>query len=167
MTSVISQIRSNQSVDLVTTLIAAGAGAVGGALTASGVPIGGQIVGNAFIAFSGDYLTQEREIALGTRTHISKTKLLESTAVGAVCSLISGPGASYRAGGQNNMINLGVNTVKRTWNALTHKGIKAYITEVGKATKYYCASTASITANLLSRRNAVAQLLGGSYNIAS
>ena len=165
--SIVSQVRTNGSVDPVTTLIAAGSGAIGGALTASGVPVGGQIVGGALVGMAGDYLTQSREIQLGKRTEIDKSELAVSTIVGGVCGLVSGPGASGSSGGQKNMINLGVNSVKRTWNALTNRGVKAYLSEAGKAAKYYMSSTAKITSNLFSVRNGLAQLLGSVYSISN
>ena len=167
--SVASQKRSTGSVDLVTTMIAAGTGAIGGALTASGVPVGGQIIAGASLGFVGDYLTQKREIALGVdgKTEVDKTELFASTAIGGLCGLISGPGASASKGGQKHMINLGVNTVKRTWNALSNKGIGAFFTESGKAAKYYVSNTRTITSNLFKSRNLVAQLLGNVGNISA
>lgn len=163
--SVISQVRTDGSVDPVTTLIAAGSGAIGGALTASGVPVGGQIVGGALIGMAGDYLTQSRKIQLGKQTTIDKSELVVSTIMGGVCGLVSGPGASGSSGGQKNMINLGANTIKRTWNALTNKGVKAYFSEAGKAAKYYISSTRSVTASLFSWRNLAAQIIGAAYSI--
>ena len=63
------------------------------------------------------------------------------------------------------MVNLGVNTVKRTWNALTNRGFKANLSEAGKAAKYYIASTKSVTMNLFSWRNLSAQIIGVLYNL--
>jgi hypothetical protein len=65
------------------------------------------------------------------------------------------------------MMNLGVGTVKRTWNALSNNGVKAYIGEAGKAASYYLTSTAKVTSNLFSKSNLFAQIVDSVYSFLS
>lgn len=91
-------------------------------------------------------------------------------AVGAVCGLISGPGASSvasGAGGQKQMIGLGVDTVTRTLDELAQNGYQAFKTEAKKAAKYYLKSTAKVTNNLVGKASGrvwAAIGIGNGYN---
>ena len=148
----ISQWREHRSIDLTTTLIAAGTGAASGVLTASGVGIVGQVVGGALISGAGSALTQSQEISLGYRDELNEWKILGDMAVGGMCAAISGPGASSvqaGAGGTKQMVSLGTQTIQRTGNALKNGGVKAFFKEAGKATRYYCSSTSTVTKNLI------------------
>ncbi len=168
--SVISQVLDNKSVDLKTTLYVATSGAIGGALTASGVGVVGQVIGGMINGGVTNYVTQKRKIELGYSKEINKNELIGSIVIGGVCGAISGPGASSTqagAGGQKQMMNLGVGTVKRTWNALSNNGVKAYIGEAGKAASYYLTSTAKVTSNLFSKSNLFAQIVGSVYSFLS
>jgi len=56
-------------------------------------------------------------------------------AVGAICALAGyagGPGA-----GSKNLTNIGLTNIKRTWNALTNKGVTAAATTLGKGLSYF------------------------------
>ena len=99
---------------------------------------------------------------------VTHGELLLDGAVGAGCGLISGSGASSfaaKSGGQKQMMQLGKDTVKQTWQELTHNGFSAYAKEAGKAAKYYVRSTIKNTKNLFSLRNTTAQGVRALYNI--
>jgi hypothetical protein len=165
--SVISQQAQYGSVDLATTLIAAGAGALNGALTASGFGIAVQAVGGAAIAMASNAGQQARGIALDHQESFSVDSMLVDGAIGGICGAVSGAGASSiksGAGGQRHMINLGVNTIKRTSNALKYGGVQGYVKEAVKATSYYLKSTVKITRNLGSARVIASQIIGGIYS---
>ena len=154
--------------DVADILIGAAAGAASGVLTASGVGLIGQAVGGAAISMASNAAGQVKDIAAGEKESFDVGGFLLDGAVGAGCGLISGAGASSFAaqtGGQKQMVQLGKDTVKRTWQELTHNGVRAYAKEAGKAAKYYIKSTIKNTKNLFSFRNAVAQGVGALYNI--
>ena len=131
-------------------------GAASGALTASGAGLIGQIFGGATIAMGSNFVSQVSKIATGDQSRFSIGSLLLDTTVGAACGLISGPGASSvsaGAGGGKQMVELGIGTVRRTWNAIVHKGARAGITEFEKAAQYYFKSTSKVTINLIGRKS--------------
>ena len=57
-------------------------------------------------------------------------------AIGGISSVIGGGGT-----GSKHLSYLGKQTVKRTWNTATYKGVKAGVKELGKAFSYYSKST--------------------------
>ena len=63
--------------------------------------------------------------------------MLIDGAIGGISGAIGGAGK-----GTKHLTNLGKQTVKRTFNATTHKGLKAGLKEAGKALVYYGKNTA-------------------------
>ena len=63
--------------------------------------------------------------------------MLIDGAIGGISGAIGGPG-----NGSKHLTNLGKQTVKRTFNAFKHKGIKAGFSELGEAFIYYGKNTA-------------------------
>lgn len=57
-------------------------------------------------------------------------------AIGGVSGALGGAGE-----GTKHLTNLGIQTVKRTFNATTHCGLKAGLKEAGKAFAYYGKNT--------------------------
>lgn len=155
-----------ENIDFVSCLISAGAGAVSGALTASGAMLGAQIIGGAAITATSSFLSQSRDITLNRRNSIDYGEVLQDGIVGGISGWISGPGAAGGLGGQKSMMNLGMNTVKRTWNALTNKGLGAYVEEAGKAASYYLKNTVWVTRGLFNARTGAAQFAGLVYSLA-
>ncbi len=128
---------------------AAVTGALNGALTASGVGIVGSIVGGAAIATVDNVISQMR-----SEDDFSVESMLIDGAVGGICGAISGPGASSLqsgAGGAKQMLNLGVNSVKKTANTWMHQGTKAAAKQFCRSMRYYGKSTIKVTKNLLSK----------------
>ena len=154
--------------DVADILISATAGAASGVLTASGAGLIGQVVGGAAISMASNAAGQVKDIATNNKGCFDVGEFLLDGAVGAVCGLISGAGASSfaaKAGGQQQMMQLGKQTINRTWQSLTHNGLRACANEAGKAAKYYISSTIKNTRNLFSLRNAISQGVGALYNI--
>ena len=58
--------------------------------------------------------------------------MLIDGAIGGVSGALGGAGK-----GTKHLTNLGKQTVKRTFNATTHRGLKAGLKEAGKAFAYY------------------------------
>ena len=148
--------------------VAAVTGALGGALTASGAGLAGQIAGSAAIAAAGNAAQQISDIGTGKQDRFDVGSMLLDATIGGICGAISGSGASAvpGTGGQKQMINLGKSTVKRTANAIKHGGVKQGIKEATKAAKYYLKSTAKNTKALFSARVGISQLVNAGYNIA-
>ena len=148
--------------------VAAATGALGGALTASGVGLAGQIAGSAAIAAAGNAAQQISDIGTGKQDRFDVGSMLLDATIGGICGAISGPGASAvpGTGGQKQMINLGKSTVKRTANAIKHGGVKQGIKEATKAAKYYLKSTAKNTKALFSVRVGISQLVNAGHSIA-
>ena len=168
VSSIISQMHSDTGeVDIVKCLISTGAGIASGVLTASGVGLLGQVVGGALIGGVSNVLDQGRDLQTDPTKKFNVKSLALDTVVGGALGLLSWTGASSvasGAGGQKQMINLGKNTVKRTFNALFHKGIGAYTSTAAKAAKYYIKSTAKVTSNLFSWNVVSSAALGFVYN---
>ena len=132
--------------------IAAGTGALSGALAATGVGAIGQALGNAGISMLGNATTQISE--KGFRD-FDKADMLMDGAIGFVAGAISGAGCSRFGNGESgfkNMCKMGKSTVKRTVQELSHNGIAAYGREAQKAATYYLTSTAKYTAAQFSGR---------------
>ncbi len=62
--------------------------------------------------------------------------MLIDGAIGGVSGALGGAGK-----GSKHLTNLGKQTVKRTFNATTHRGLKAGLKEAGKAFAYYGKNT--------------------------
>ena len=112
-------------------------GALGGALSASGLPVG------YIIAGSGVLSAAETAINIGKENGWKYTKqdvaeIAFDGAVGAAFGAIGGKGNSTK-----HLMNLGKQSVKRPYNAVVHKGLKAAAKEGFSAAKYYCKNTVS------------------------
>ena len=117
--------------------IAAGAGALGGLLTASGAGMAVQIIGSATIAAAESYLSQG--VTKGF-DNIDYADLAMDTIAGG----ISGIGGGIDKGVSQHLMTQGTQATKRVWNELIHKGLSAAGTEIGKAGKYYFSQTATL-----------------------
>lgn len=163
----IGQLASGKSfneLDWVSIGISAGAGALSGALTATGVGAVGQVIGNAAISMTSNALSQMHNKHLRKQQSFDTKQLLVETALGGISGAIAGPGASVSSNtcGQKSMVKLGYNTVKRTFSQSTPR---AYLNEARKATKYYVKSTRSVTKGMFSARNGLSQLFSAVSNL--
>ena len=118
------------------------AGAVSGGLAASGIGLVGQVVGNAAISMASNATDQVARN--GGFQNFDVGDMLIDGAIGAAAGLIGGPGA-----GSKNVTNLGKQTVKRTMDALTHKGASAAVKEGSKAMAYFVKNSKYITIPLV------------------
>lgn len=106
------------------------AGAASGALASTGVGLVGMIAGNTAISMAENAASQVVENK-GFNNFDVEDMLIDG-AIGAVSGIIGGAGS-----GTKQLTNLGKQTVKRTLNATTHKGLKAGLKEAGKAFAHY------------------------------
>lgn len=115
-------------------LLTAGiAGAVSGGLAASGVVLVGQVVGNALIGAGNNAVDQLIGMANGTKTDgFDVGSMLLDGAIGAAAGFAGGAGA-----GNRGLTKIGLTNVKRTWNALTHKGAKVALEVLGQGLTYF------------------------------
>ena len=91
--------------------MAAVTGAASGALAATGVGLVGQAAGGAAIAMAGNAAQQEIDKANGKRKAFDVQEMISDGAVGAVCGLWGGDGASL--GNAKTAIDLGKNLTKQ------------------------------------------------------
>ena len=91
--------------------MAAVTGAASVALAATGVGLVGQMVGGATIAMAGNAAQQGIDIANGKKDTFDVQEMIFDGAVGAVCGLVGGPGASQ--GNSKTAIDLGKNLTKQ------------------------------------------------------
>ena len=110
------------------------AGAASGALASTGVGIVGMVAGNAVISMAENATNQI--IENGGFNNFDIEAMLIDGAIGGIFGALGGTGK-----GTKQLMNLGKQTVKRTFNATTHKGLKAGLKEAGKAFAYYGKST--------------------------
>ena len=115
-------------------LLTAGiAGAVSGGLAASGVGLAGQIVGNALIGAGNNAADQLIGMTNGTKTDgFDVGSMLIDGAIGSAAGFAGGAGA-----GNRGLTNIGLTNVKRSWNALTHKGAKVALEVLGQGLSYF------------------------------
>ena len=106
------------------------AGAASGALASTGVGIVGMVAGNAAISMAENAANQVIENK-GFNNFDVRDMLIDG-AIGGVSGALGGAGK-----GTKHLTNLGKQTVKRTFNATTHRGLKAGLKEFGKAFAYY------------------------------
>ena len=110
--------------------IAAGSGALGGLLTASGAGATAQIIGSAVISATESYLLQ------GATKGFDNIDYADLT-IDAIAGSVSGIGSGLDKGTSRHLMTQGTQATKRIWNKLVHKGLKAAGAELSKAGKYY------------------------------
>ena len=106
------------------------AGAASGALASTGVGIVGMVAGNAAISMAENAADQVIENKGFNNFDVGD--MLIDGAIGGVSGALGGAGK-----GTKHLTNLGKQTVKRTFNATTNKGLRAGLKEAGKAFAYY------------------------------
>ena len=106
------------------------AGAVSAALASTCVGIVGTTTGNATISMVENATNQI--IDNKGFNNFSIGDMLIDGAINGILGALGGPGK-----GTKHLTNLGKQTVRRTFNATTHQGVKAGFKEVGKAFAYY------------------------------
>ena len=106
------------------------AGAASGALASTGVGIVGMVAGNAAISMAENAADQVIENKGFNNFDVGD--MLIDGAIGGVSGALGGTGK-----GMKHLTNLGKQTVKRTFNATTNKGLRAGLKEAGKAFAYY------------------------------
>lgn len=106
------------------------AGAASGALASTGVGIVGMVAGNAAISMAENAANQVIENKGFNNFDVGD--MLIDGAIGGVSGALGGAGK-----GTKHLTNLGKQTVKRTFNATTNKGLRAGLKEAGKAFAYY------------------------------
>ena len=112
---------------LVTAVVA---GAASGALASTGIGLAGIIAGNTAISMAENAINQIVENQ--GFSDFDVVDMLFDGAIGGVAGAIGGAEK-----GTKNLMNLGKQTVKRTFNATANKGFKAGLKEAGKAFAYY------------------------------
>ena len=124
-----------------TGLLTAGlAGAVSGGLAASGVGLAGQIVGNAVISMANNAVDQ----VLSDTSSFDWGAMMLDGVIGAGAGYIGGNGA-----GSKNLTKIGVTNLKRTWNALTNKGLREAASTFSKGITYFVKNAGYIRKPLL------------------
>ena len=104
--------------------IAALTGAASGALAATGGGLVGQIVGGAAIAMAGNAAQQGIDIATGKKNEFSAGDMFIDGAIGAICGLAGGSGASQ--GNAKIAVTLGKQLTKRIFKTGEVKKAFAY-----------------------------------------
>ena len=143
--------------------ISAAAGALSGALSASGVGRLGQMIGNAVISASSNIATQFSEYYSGRRESFSEKELIMDTVVGVSCAAAAGPGAASGFG-QKRMVNLGKQSVQKA-AAKISKGPVKFFKTVGKQMVSYFHNTKPVTAAMFSRRSIRIGAINVGYNL--
>ena len=110
-------------------------GAASGALAATGVGVVGMIAGNAAISMAENAVNQI--IDNKGFSNFDVGDMMVDCVIGGISGALGGAGK-----GSKHLTNLGKQTVKRTINVTTHKGINAGIKEAGKAFSYYAKNSA-------------------------
>ena len=110
------------------------AGAASGALAATGVGVVGMALGNAAISMAQNAADQVIENEGFENFDVGD--MLYDGVVGGTIGAMGGPGK-----GSKHLTNLGKQTMKRTFNEASHKGIGSGIKAAGKAFAYYGKNT--------------------------
>ena len=143
--------------------ISAAAGALSGALSASGVGRLGQMIGNAVISASSNIATQFSEYYSGRRESFSEKELIMDTVVGVSCAAVAGPGAASGFG-QKRMVNLGKQSVQKA-AAKISKGPVKFIKTARKQIVSYFHNTKPVTAAMHSFESVGSQLMSIGYGL--
>ena len=109
-------------------------GMASGAVSSSGFGIVASTVINASISMTKN--TVDQVIENEGFDNFDVGEMFYEGAIGGISSVIGGGGT-----GSKHLSYLGKQTVKRTWNTATHKGVKAGVKELGKAFSYYSKNT--------------------------
>jgi RHS repeat-associated protein len=134
--SMITQVATTGRINLTTTIVAAGSGAISGGLAASGVGLGIQVVANGAIG----------AIAGGTESFI-RTGSIDplSVATGLAAGMLGGALGGAGVNSNNYLSSLSRQFSTRVANALTHQSGDALIRELGNAIIHF-GKSASTTA---------------------
>lgn len=125
--------------------IAMATGAASGFLAATGVPVGGQVIGNALISAGSSIICQSKTGS------VDWGEVALEGVVGGIGGLVGGNGIGVPGkigGGAKHLMNLGKQSVIRPIKTLTNKGVKAAVSEAKKAATYYVKSTKQVFPNL-------------------
>ena len=114
--------------------VAAVTGAASGALAATGGGLVAMIAGNAGISMVGNAVNQMIDNQ-GLKNFDIDSMLFDG-AIGAVAGALGGKGK-----GNKNLMNLGKQTINRTFNVTKHRGLSAGFAEMTKAFSYYTKNT--------------------------
>ena len=132
--------------------VAAGTGALSGALSATGVGVIGSVLGNAAISIAGETANQAiSHASKGTSFDVGRIAI--EGLHGAISGAIGGAGASGSKAGFKAMNQAGRQTVKRASRAFKYGGIRKFTKEASKAWKYYRKNTKYITESMFSKRS--------------
>ena len=124
---------------LITAMLSGGAS---GALAATGVGVARIIAGNSVISIAENAANQVVEN--GGFNNFDAGDMLIDGAIGGISGALGGAG-----NGTKHLNYFGKQTVKRTYNATVHKGLKAGIKEARKAFTYYGKNTAKYYKNFI------------------
>ena len=103
----------------------------------TGVGLAGLVGGNAAISMATSTIEQVSEN--DGFENFNAGKVLLDGVLGAASAYVGFSGGA----GDDALMNLGVQTVRRTANVATHHGVSAGITEFGRAMSWYQRSTAN------------------------
>ena len=155
--SVGTQYATNKSVSIASTMIAAGGGAISGALAASGVGIVGQILGNGIISGATNVASQ---ITDNSSTGIDPYAVAANIGLGMLAGKIGGAGANAN----NYLQSLSKQLTNRVGNAFLHKSGQSLTKELTNAFGYYIRSSGTTNKDLMTgiiKSNIPAAAVGG------
>ena len=111
------------------------AGAASGVLAATGVGIAGMVTGSAALSMAENAANQV--IQNKGFNNFNVGDMLIDGAIGGALGAVGGAGK-----GTKHLMNLGTQSVNRTFNVVANRGFKAGLKEAGKALAYYGKSSA-------------------------
>ena len=125
-------------------------GLASGALSATGIGLVGQIIGNVAIAMSGNAIQQSIDILQGEKNSFSISEMLIEGVIGAFGGLVGGSGASL--GNSKSAMSYGIQLSKKIFNGKNiARGGSKYAKEALKALTYYHKNTVNSAGNLIYR----------------
>ncbi len=156
ITSVIMQgiDKGFDNINLAEVALAAGAGAISGGLAASGCGLAVQVAVNSAASMASNATGQ----LISGQDDFDWDSMLIDGAIGAVAGLAGGAGA-----GNKGLTKIGMKTIRRTTNALTHKGVNAAIEVFRKGISYFGENASHIVVPLKKAflKSTAASLSGG------
>ena len=111
------------------------AGAASGVLAATGIGIAGMVTGSAALSMAENAANQV--IKNKGFNNFNVGDMLIDGAIGGALGAVGGAGK-----GTKHLMNLGTQSVNRTFNVVANRGFKAGLKEAGKALAYYGKSSA-------------------------